>query len=100
MISSPYHLKTFVPPLNLCLLSGGMYIGGLPENMNLTYLPYSIQDNPSFLGCVKALIVNDVIQDLLQAGNGKSGKSYVILNSFMCSHACRSLSFTLVCNVF
>ena len=53
--------------------SGGLYIGGIPENVNSSLLPYGMQANPYFLGCVKALIVNDVIQDLLQAGNGKSG---------------------------
>ncbi|XP_063694628.1 neurexin-1-like isoform X3 [Bolinopsis microptera] len=53
--------------------TGGLYIGGIPENVNSSLLPYGMQANPYFLGCVKALIVNDVIQDLLQAGNGKSG---------------------------
>lgn len=53
--------------------SGGLYLGGIPENVNASLLPPSIQTNPNLLGCVKALIINQAIQDLLQAGNGKSG---------------------------
>ncbi|KAL5257004.1 hypothetical protein ACHWQZ_G012056 [Mnemiopsis leidyi] len=53
--------------------SGGLYIGGIPANVNASLLPYTLQASPFFLGCVKALIVNEEIQDLLQAGNGKSG---------------------------
>ena len=56
------------------VFEGGLYVGGVPENVNISLLPYSMQAAPHFIGCVKALIVNHVIQDLLQAGNDKSGK--------------------------
>jgi hypothetical protein len=58
------------------LISGGLYIGGVPESIDSSTLPVTMQANPFFLGCVKALIVNNVIQDLLQAGNGKSGRFF------------------------
>ena len=56
-----------------------MFIGGVADNFNLSRLPFTSQMHPHFLGCIKALIVNEAIQDLLQAGNGKSGTHHLLV---------------------
>ena len=62
---------------SLFKFNGGMYVGDVPDIVNKSFLPDVAQDTPGFIGCIKALVVNNVTQDLLQAGHDSEGKSEI-----------------------
>nr|AEX15559.1 neurexin [Pleurobrachia bachei] len=52
---------------------GGLFVGGIPTSHSSDSDDMMMSTSTNIRGCIRALLVNEVIQDLLQAGTGVPG---------------------------